>query len=344
MRTRNVGWFIGLLLAVAPAVAQNAATPPRAALVNGEPILEAAVARALGNLPKGADLAQARQGILGFFIDNVLIDQHLVRQKIDAAPEEVESRVKEMRRQAAAKGQDFDKLLKDMAMSDQEMRAIMAADLRWEKYVRTKTADPILQDFFKVNKAWFDGSQVRARHVLVQLDEKADAAAKEVARGKLQQIRAQVEAAGAEAVKKFEPKGDAAARDQARLKAMEESFAASAGKDSDCPSKKDGGELGWFPRAGSMVEPFATAAFALQPGQLSGVVETQFGCHLILCTGRMPGKDVKFEDAKDEVREAVADKLREELLPTLRKTAKIELTPPPASPNPTGTNPTSPKR
>jgi hypothetical protein len=39
----------------------------------------------------------------------------------------------------------------------------------------------------------------------------------------------------------------------------------------------------------------------------------------------MPGKDVKFDDLKDEVRDVYTDRLREELLPALRKTAKIEL-------------------
>ena len=57
-------------------------------------------------------------------------------------------------------------------------------------------------------------------------------------------------------------------------------FADLAKQFSDCPSSEDGGDLGSFPR-GAMVPEFDVAAFALQPGETSGVVETAFGYHLI---------------------------------------------------------------
>jgi peptidyl-prolyl cis-trans isomerase C len=59
-----------------------------------------------------------------------------------------------------------------------------------------------------------------------------------------------------------------------------EKFATIAKQVSRCPSGKRGGDFGTFTR-GKMVKEFETAAFALNKGEVSGVVKTQFGCHVI---------------------------------------------------------------
>jgi parvulin-like peptidyl-prolyl isomerase len=61
-------------------------------------------------------------------------------------------------------------------------------------------------------------------------------------------------------------------------------FAELARQHSDCPSGQQGGDLGAFGR-GQMVKPFEETAFGMQVGQTSGVVETDFGYHIIRRTG-----------------------------------------------------------
>jgi peptidyl-prolyl cis-trans isomerase C len=86
-----------------------------------------------------------------------------------------------------------------------------------------------------------------------------------------------------------------------------ENFAVLAQENSDCPSKSKGGDLGFFGPE-QMVPPFSKAAFDLQPGQVSEVVETRFGYHLIKLTERQEAQKLAFNDVKDEI----ATRLRQE--------------------------------
>jgi parvulin-like peptidyl-prolyl isomerase len=301
---------------------------PRAAVVNGEVIPEAAVQRALKGIPLEQQAA-ARSQVLNLLIGHALVEQHLVQLKVDAPAKEVETRMAAIREEAKKRGVEYEKFLAQYALSDAEIRAQITADLRWETHVASKAPDDVLVKFFAENKNWFDGSQVNARHILVEVSAQADAATRQAAVTKLQQIKQAIDTRVSQELARLDAKLDNLAREQARLKATNDAFVEAAMKHSDCPSKKHGGDLGFFPRVGAMVEPFAKAAFGLQPGQMAGPVETQFGYHLILVTARMPGKEVKFDDIKDEVRETYSDRMREELVAELWKKARIEVLGPP---------------
>lgn len=106
-----------------------------------------------------------------------------------------------------------------------------------------------------------------------------------------------------------EAKAQAKEKAETVLKQVREGgdFAALATEHSSCPSSQRGGDLGQFPR-GKMVEPFDKAAFALEIGEISDLVETQFGYHIIKLTDRQEASTVPFEEA----REGIAEKLSRE--------------------------------
>ena len=172
--------------------------------------------------------------------------------------------------------------------------------LRWEKFVAQQGTDDKLKRLFEASPEIFDGSLVRARHILI-VPETDDEKGRAVALKKLQDIKAKIAGGVASATAKMPANADNLAKQQAINKATNDAFSAAARESSACPSKQDGGDLREFPRMGAMVEPFSKAAFALKPFEISEPVATAFGYHLILVTSRKAGEPVKFEAVKGAV-------------------------------------------
>jgi peptidyl-prolyl cis-trans isomerase D len=116
----------------------------------------------------------------------------------------------------------------------------------------------------------------RASHILVQADKDASAAAKQEAKAKAEALLVAVRKAPA-------------------------TFAEVARKNSqDTASAEQGGDLDFF-RRDAMTKPFADAAFNLKVGDISDVVETDFGYHIILVTGKRGGETRSFESVRAEL-------------------------------------------
>lgn len=138
--------------------------------------------------------------------------------------------------------------------------------------------DTELRQWYGANAAQYGAPETRrARHILITADKnKADAAQLEAAKKKAQSLLEQ-------------------------LKQKPESFAELAKKHSQDPgSATKGGDLGFFDQS-TMVKPFADAAFALKKGEISDVVQSQFGFHIIQLDAIKPSTAPSFDEIKDKI-------------------------------------------
>jgi len=117
---------------------------------------------------------------------------------------------------------------------------------------------------------------VKASHILIKADPKADEAATHKAKEKIEKI-------------------------QKRIKNGED-FAALAKEFSEGPSAPKGGDLGYF-GPGRMVKPFETAAFNMEPDAVSDIVKTRFGYHLIKVTDKKPANQIALKDVQDKLKQ-----------------------------------------
>lgn len=95
-------------------------------------------------------------------------------------------------------------------------------------------------------------------------------------------------------------------------------------------SKARGGDIGWYPR-GRLVPEFETAAFALQKGEVSDIVKTRFGFHIIKLEDRRANQIKPFEDVQEEVRlqaiREIVERQRKEDLDRIRKEREVQVFP-----------------
>ena len=297
--------------------------PASAATVNGVSIPEKKVQRALKRVPV-AHHAKARQDIISYLVDNALVELYL-KDKVQVTEADVNKRIDAIREEAKKNNTTFEKILEQFDISEPEMRTDIAAEIRWESYLKTQFDDKKLAEYFEAHKENFDGTLVRAQHVLVNAPPDAAPEVKAAAKTKIEQLRGQIAQKISAELQKVPAGTDAQAKSDFNLQVTKRAFGEVAAKESDCPSKSDGGDLGFFPRLGAMVEPFAQTAFGLQVGQISDPVETQFGYHLIVVTERKAGQPVKFDGVKEVVLDHCGVQHREQLVKQLRASAEIKV-------------------
>jgi parvulin-like peptidyl-prolyl isomerase len=304
----------------APKTAPKTPPPARdlvAARVNGKSIPEIAVYRMLAQNP-----SESRKEAIDFLVEQAVVDQYLLAMKVNVGAQEIDAKLKQMKKEAEDEPPGWGKLLESMYLTEEELRVQLESVLRWDEFTKTRATENTLKDFFDKNRTTFDGSQVQARHILISGNA-------EGCKTKLLTLRKSIEETAAQEVANLPAGTSKLDQEKTRVKALERAFGEAAAKISECPSKEMGGDLGWFPRSGTMVEPFARAAFTLKPYEMSDPVATEFGFHLILATDYRPGREVQFDAVKNVVREVYCDRLRDAVLNTMRPRTQIVIEPAP---------------
>jgi peptidyl-prolyl cis-trans isomerase C len=251
---------------------------------------------------------EIRKEIIERMVKQEVLFQEIEKQKLAGIDEKAKTAFDETKAQFKT-DDEFKKALKDQGMDEKTLRETLRRRVAFQIYVEQtivpsiKVSDEEAKKFYDENPKFFDMPEsVKASHILCATPQGATEDQKKAAKEKAEGLRKRV--------------------------AGGEDFAAVAKDNSDCPSAKQGGDLGSFPR-GKMVKPFEDAAFALKTGEISNVVETQFGYHVIKTTERIEAGKVPFEKAKEDIDNYLSNqrisKAIEAKATELRKTAKVDI-------------------
>ncbi len=226
---------------------------------------------------------QMKSDVLDQLVDRELLYQESRKHPVEGADAKVEEELKAI----VARFPDqatFEKALEGDGLTQAALRDLIGRQVSVREYVETKimpdvkVADADVEAFYKENEAKFaTPEQVQCSHILIRSGADAKPEEKEAAKKKAQDLQVRC------------VKG--------------EDFGALAKEFSEDPgSASRGGDLGFFTRE-QMVAPFSEAAFKLKEGEVSGVVETQFGYHVIKLSDRKDASTRSLDEVRDQLRE-----------------------------------------
>jgi peptidyl-prolyl cis-trans isomerase C len=314
--------------ASAPAAAPSAASQPPAAAkpvpaelpdivarVNGEDVKKPEFERMIKSIEGRAGQpipAERRDEILRGALDQLIVYKLLAQEcktrSINPSDADIEAKVAELKKQFPSEDA-FKKALQERGMTVDNLRSEARTDLSVTKLMDTEVSstpgpsDTEAQDFYAKNPDKFkQEEQVRASHILIRVDEKADAATKKKAKAEIESVLKQARA-GAD-------------------------FAKLAQEHSQDGSAAQGGDLNYFTKE-QMVPEFANVAFALKPGQISDVVTTQFGYHIIKVTDHKPARVIPYAEASAKIKDFLGEQKKQQhadaFIEALKKKARIEV-------------------
>jgi peptidyl-prolyl cis-trans isomerase C len=287
--------------------------PPVIARVNGEDVKKEDVDRIIHTMEARAGQPvppDRRDEIMRGAIDQIvvytLLSQESRNRGIKIDDKEIDAKMAQLRGQFPTQDA-FEKALKERGMTVESLRKDARVDLSVTKLLEAETAalpgpsDLEAKDFFEKNPDKFKQDEsVHASHILIRVDPKADAAAKKKARAEIDAVLKQAKA-GAD-------------------------FGKLAQQHSQDTSAAQGGDLNYFSK-GQMVPEFDKVAFELKKDEISGIVTTQFGYHIIKVIDHKPGRAIPFEEASPQIKQFLGEQKKQQhseaFIDGLKKKAKI---------------------
>jgi peptidyl-prolyl cis-trans isomerase C len=235
------------------------------------------------------------------------MSQEAASKKVSVTEVDIDQRINQMRGQGS--DAEFKKALEARSMSVEQLRSDARVQLTIEKLMEGEVAgiaaatDAEARQFYDTNPDKFKrGETVRASHILLKVDAKAPEAVRKQTRARIESILKQVRSG--------------------------KDFAALAKQHSQDGSAASGGELGYFERE-RMVPAFSQAAFALKPGEISDVVTTDFGYHIIKVTERKGAETVPFDQVRGQIIDFLSKQKKQEragqFIEGAKKRARIEV-------------------
>jgi peptidyl-prolyl cis-trans isomerase SurA len=302
------------------AVALQPATSPAAQLVSGiaatvneEPITtvevdkEAALMqRELQQLPA----AERKSAVLNRLIDKKLIDQKIKELDVRVSDDEVNAAVEDVKKQNGISQQALEQALAGQGMSFPQYKKQLKDQLErirlMSQEVRAKiqVSEPEMRAFYQQNLSRYGGEeQFHARHIFFKIDKKATP-----------EERAKIEAQANEVLKE--------ARSGKEFVELAKKYS------TDPAAARDGGDLGTFKKEDMLPEIGETVA-ALKPGEVSGLVLSPAGYHIIKLEEKIQGNAKPFDEVRGEIEEILykkkADERFAQWVKDLRSSAAIEI-------------------
>ena len=239
---------------------------------------------------------QIRKRIIDQLVVEELLAQREKQKNIDVNQSELDQQINKQMAEQNLTVDEFKALLKAYGTSFANYQQDIRKRMMFEKLMETEFAQKIQAPTAEQVKAYYDENlqqfsepeKIHAKHILIKPEDGNDPnQAKLRAKAKAQEILGQIKA-GAD-------------------------FNDLAKQHSACPSGKGGGDLGVQPK-GTFVPEFEKAAYALKPGQLSDVVETGFGFHIIKLIEHTDANMMPFDKAKEKIIQILTNNQKEQIV------------------------------